>query len=123
MAEIEIRPFRAEDVDPAYELRVECENDLFGEPEMTRGMFSNLLTVTDASWTAETSAGFAGSTHRRADFVDVLVRPSERRRGIGTQLLRVVEESAGTDLLRHLSGFGAIAAAVLELDHRVLALA
>jgi mycothiol synthase len=100
VADVEIRPFRPEDVDPAYELRAECENDLFGEPEMTRGMFSNLLTIADASWTAETTAGFAGSSHRRADFVDILVRPSERRRGIGTQLLRVVEESSGADLLR-----------------------
>jgi ribosomal protein S18 acetylase RimI-like enzyme len=100
VAEVEIRPFRPEDVDPAYDLVAEHQRELFGEPELTYGMFTNLIAIADAAYAAETAAGFAGSAHIRADGVDVLVRKSERRRGIGTQLLRTVEERAEGDVLR-----------------------
>jgi mycothiol synthase len=100
VADLEVREFRREDADPAYGLLAECETELFGESEITRGMFSNLLTISDASYTAQTAAGFAGSAHRRAEGVEILVRKSERRRGIGSRLLRAVEEGTDTDLLR-----------------------
>ncbi|HEY3069515.1 MAG TPA: GNAT family N-acetyltransferase [Gaiellaceae bacterium] len=100
VVETEIRPFRPEDADPAYELVAEHERELFGEPELTFGMFSNLLAIADASYVAEMPAGLAGSAHIRAGGIDVLVRPSERRRGIGTQLLRRVEEDARGEVLR-----------------------
>jgi GNAT superfamily N-acetyltransferase len=98
--ETEIRPFRPEDADSAYELLAEHERELFGEPELTFGMFSNLLAIADASYAAETPAGLAGSAHIRAGAIDVLVRPSERRQGIGTKLLRRVEEEARGEVLR-----------------------
>jgi mycothiol synthase len=100
VAEFDIRPFRAEDTDPAYELLAEHQRELFGEAELTHGMFSNLLAIADTSYAAETPAGFAGSAHIRAEGIDLIVRPSERRQGIGTQLLRTIEEGAKTELLR-----------------------
>jgi ribosomal protein S18 acetylase RimI-like enzyme len=100
VAEVEIRPFQPADVDPAYELLAEHQRELFGEPELTYGMFTNLIAIADASYSAETAAGFMGSAHIRAEGVGVLVRKSERRRGIGTQLLRAVEERAEGEVLR-----------------------
>jgi ribosomal protein S18 acetylase RimI-like enzyme len=100
VADAEIRELLAEDAEPAYELLAESQSELFGEPEITRGMFSNLLAIADASYSAETSAGFAGSVHLWAEGVDVQVKPSERRRGIGTALLQAAEEAAETEVLR-----------------------
>jgi ribosomal protein S18 acetylase RimI-like enzyme len=97
---LEIRPFRLEDADEAYALLAEHQRELFGEPEITRGMFSNLLAIADASYSAATPAGFAGSAGRRGDGINVLVRKSERRRGIGTQLLRRIEAEAESEVLR-----------------------
>jgi ribosomal protein S18 acetylase RimI-like enzyme len=100
VADAEIRPFRPEDVDPAYELLAEHQRELFGESELTHGMFTNLIAIADASYSAETAAGFVGSSHIRADGIDVLVRKSDRRRGIGTRLLHTIEERATGDVLR-----------------------
>jgi ribosomal protein S18 acetylase RimI-like enzyme len=100
VADAEIRPFRPEDVDPAYELLAEHQRELFGESELTYGMFTNLIAIADASYSAETAAGFVGSSHIRADGIDVLVRKSDRRRGIGTRLLHTIEERATGDVLR-----------------------
>jgi ribosomal protein S18 acetylase RimI-like enzyme len=100
VADAEIRPFRPEDVDPAYELLAEHQRELFGESELTDGMFTNLIAIADASYSAETAAGFVGSSHIRADGIDVLVRKSDRRGGIGTRLLHTIEERATGDVLR-----------------------
>jgi mycothiol synthase len=100
VADVEIRAFAPDDVNPAYELLAEHQRELFGEAELTHGMFSNLIAISDFACVAETRAGLAGSAHHHADGADVLVRPSERRRGIGTRLLRAVEENANVDILR-----------------------
>jgi mycothiol synthase len=99
VADVRIRPFRPEDVGAAYEQLAEQERELFGEPEITRGMFDNLLSIADLSFAAECGSEFVGSARVRADGVDVLVRRSDRRRGIGTQLLRAVEDAARSDVL------------------------
>ena len=100
MADVEIRPFRSEDEPAAYALVAEHQKELFGEAELSEGMFSNLVAIADASYTAETAAGFAGSGHIRAGGIDVQVCKPERRRGIGTRLLRALEEGAQADVLR-----------------------
>ena len=99
MADVEIRAFRPEDAGAAYEHLAEHETEVFGEPEITHEMFANLLATMDASYAAETEAGFAGSAHVRG-YADVLVRKAERRRGIGTRLLRAAEKGAQVDVLR-----------------------
>jgi mycothiol synthase len=63
-------------------------------------MFTNGLTIADASYVAETPDGIAGHAGIWADSANVVVKGSERRRGVGTSLLRAVEEAAETDLLR-----------------------
>lgn len=100
MADVEIRPFRAGDVDAAYELLAEEEREVFGEPELSRGMFTNVVSVASASYAAETSAGLVGSAHIRGGGIDVLVRRTERRQGIGSRLLRTVEAGAAAPVLR-----------------------
>jgi ribosomal protein S18 acetylase RimI-like enzyme len=100
VAEIEIRSFRPEDADHAYELVAEHQRELFGEAELTRGMFSNLLVIADAVYAAETPTGLAGIAHIRAGEIAVLVRPSERRQGIGTELLRRTEGGAQSEILQ-----------------------
>ena len=100
MADLEVRPSRPEDTNAAYQILAEHQTDVFGEPEITEVMFTNGLTIADASYVAETPHGIAGHAAIRADGVNVLVKGTERRRGVGTALLRSVEEAADTDLLR-----------------------
>ena len=100
MADFEVRPIRPEETDAAYQILAEFETEVFGEPEITLEMFTNGLTIADGSYVAETPDGIAGHAGLWADSVNVLVKGTERRRGVGTSLLRAVEEAAETDLLR-----------------------
>jgi len=100
VADLEVRPSRPEETDAAYQILAEWEAEVFGEPEMTLGMFTNGLTIANASYVAETPDGIAGHAGIWADSVNVLVKFTERRHGVGTSLLRAVEEAAETDLLR-----------------------
>lgn len=100
VVDVDVRPSRPEETDAAYQILAEWETDIFGEPEITLGMFTNGLTMADASYVAETPEGIAGHAGIWAESVNVLVKGTERRRGVGTSLLRAVEEAAETDLLR-----------------------
>lgn len=100
VVDVDVRPSRPEETDAAYQILAEWETDIFGEPEITLGMFTNGLTMADASYVAETPDGIAGHAGIWAESVNVLVKGTERRRGVGTSLLRAVEEAAETDLLR-----------------------
>jgi ribosomal protein S18 acetylase RimI-like enzyme len=100
VADLEVRPSRPEETDAAYQILAEWEMEVLGEPEITLGMFTNGLTIAGASYVAETPDGIAGHAGIWADTVNVLVKGTERRRGVGTALLRAVEEAAETDLLR-----------------------
>ena len=99
MADVEIRDFRPDDLDAAYELLMEWHTELPGEPEVTRGMFGNLVEIADAGFVAETAGGVVGTAFVRGQGGDVFVRRSERRRGIGTRLLRSVEGTAEAKVL------------------------
>lgn len=100
MADLDVRPSRPEDTAAAYQILAEWQTEVFGEPEMTEGMFTNGLTIADGSYVADTPEGIAGHAAIRADGVNVLVKGTHRRRGVGTALLHEVEEAAETDLLR-----------------------
>jgi ribosomal protein S18 acetylase RimI-like enzyme len=94
VADVEIRPFRPEDVGPAFAILSDEQREL-GEPELSEGMFANLVTIADVSLAAEVEGELVGDAHLRSGNVDVQVRKPQRRRGIGTALLRTLEE--GTD--------------------------
>jgi ribosomal protein S18 acetylase RimI-like enzyme len=94
VAEVEIRPFRPEDVGPAFSILSQEQREL-GEPELSEGMFANLAEIADASYAAELEGELVGDARVRGGNVSVQVRKPERRRGIGTRLLQEVER--GTD--------------------------
>jgi ribosomal protein S18 acetylase RimI-like enzyme len=93
-AEVVIRPFRAEDVGPAYEI-LAAERQELGEPGFSRGMFENIIAIAEAAYAAEGSGELLGSAHIRGGDIDVQVRKSDRQRRIGSRLLQAVED--GTD--------------------------
>jgi GNAT superfamily N-acetyltransferase len=99
LADVEIRDFRPDDLDASYQLLMEWHTELPGEPEVTRGMFGNLVEIADAGFVAETAGGVVGAAFIRGQGGDVFVRRSERRRGIGTRLLRAIEEKAVAEVL------------------------
>jgi ribosomal protein S18 acetylase RimI-like enzyme len=98
VADVEIRPFRPEDVGAAYSIVAEERRDL-GEPAMSEGMFANLVAIADAGYAAELRGELVGSAHVRGGDADVQVRKPERRRGIGSKLLRTVEEATDASVL------------------------
>jgi ribosomal protein S18 acetylase RimI-like enzyme len=99
VADVDIRPFRPEDLEAAYAILHEEQREL-GEPEITLGMFSNLLEIAEASFTAERAGEVVGSSRTRAGAIELGVRRSDRRQGIGTRLLAVAEESTEAPVLR-----------------------
>ncbi|MEX0817053.1 MAG: GNAT family N-acetyltransferase [Gaiellales bacterium] len=100
MADVEIRALRPEDVEAAYGLLAEQHTADFGEIEMTAQMYANTVAIADRAYVVETERGVAGTAKLDGEDVDVLVRPSERRTGIGTALLRAVEADARTRRLQ-----------------------
>jgi ribosomal protein S18 acetylase RimI-like enzyme len=86
-------------MEAAYAILHEEQREL-GEPEVTPGMFSNLVEIAEASFTAERSGEVVGSSHVRAGGIDLEVRKADRRQGIGTKLLAAVEESTDAPVLR-----------------------
>ncbi len=91
---------RAEEAAQAYEILADEQQEVFGEAEMTEGMFVSLAEIADAAYAAAKDGTLVGSSFVRSGGIDVLVRRSERRRGIGTRLLRKVEEEASAPVLR-----------------------
>ncbi|MEO8290763.1 MAG: GNAT family N-acetyltransferase [Gaiellaceae bacterium] len=100
MAEFHIRPLEPADVDAAYEILADWQTKVFGEAEISHGMFSNFQEIVAAAYVAETPEGIVGHADVRADDVNVLVRGPQRRQGIGSALLRACEERAQGDTLR-----------------------
>jgi ribosomal protein S18 acetylase RimI-like enzyme len=99
VAEVQIRNFRPEDAEAAYEQLAEQQKEL-GEPEMTRAMFDNIIAIADASFTAERDSEVVGHSSVRNGGIDVLVGRAHRRQGIGTALLRAAEDAATAGVLR-----------------------
>jgi ribosomal protein S18 acetylase RimI-like enzyme len=99
VADVQIRPSRPEDADAAYEQLHEHQAE-FGEPEFTRGMFDNILALADATFTAERGPEVVGHSTVRDGEISVVVRKQDRRKGIGTRLVRAAEEAAESQVLR-----------------------
>lgn len=99
MAEYAIRPALPDDTDAAYELFADWQRGAYGEVEIQREMFESSLAAAGASFVAETDAGIVGHSVVDGNEIDVGVGPAERRRGIGTALLRLTEEAASEDVL------------------------
>jgi ribosomal protein S18 acetylase RimI-like enzyme len=99
VAESQVRPLESADIDAAYEIIADWQAQVFGEAEMTRGMFSNLQEIAAAAYVAETADRIVGHAAIRADDINVIVRGSERRRGIGSALLRACEAHVQGDVL------------------------
>lgn len=99
VADFRIRSLEPGDVDAAYEILAAWQEQVFGEAEMSHGMFSNAQTIATAAFVAETEEGIAGHTSLLRYHVNVLVRDADRRRGIGTALLRACEERAAVEML------------------------
>jgi ribosomal protein S18 acetylase RimI-like enzyme len=97
--DVQIRLFQAEDVEPAYAILNDEQREI-GEPELSLGMLQNIVAISDASWAAEASGELVGSAHIREGGIDVLVRKAERRRGIGSRLLRTAEDATDAPVLR-----------------------
>jgi mycothiol synthase len=94
VADFRLRPLQPADIDAAYALLAEWQAQVFGEAEITNGMFSNVQKIAAAAFVAETEEGIVGHANMRGDDIGVLVPPAERRRGIGSALLRACEERA-----------------------------
>jgi ribosomal protein S18 acetylase RimI-like enzyme len=99
VADVEIRPFRAEDVGPAFAILAHEQREL-GEPETSEGMFANAIAIADASFAAEAGGELVGCADVRGGAINVLVRKPERRRGIGSKLLRRAEAATDASVLR-----------------------
>ena len=94
MAEFTVRPARPEDTAATYELFAGWQRSNYGEAEIGPEMFATGLAGADAVFVAETDDGVVGHSDVDGGWIDVGVKPSVRRRGIGTALLRAAEGAA-----------------------------
>jgi ribosomal protein S18 acetylase RimI-like enzyme len=99
VTDVEIRAFRPEDAGPAFAI-LAAEQREIGEPELSEGMFANIVAIADTSYAAELGGELVGDAHIRGASIDVQVRKAERRRGIGTRLLQAVEDGTDAPVLR-----------------------
>jgi ribosomal protein S18 acetylase RimI-like enzyme len=96
---VTIRPVRREDIEGAYGVLVDSHEGLYGEPQLTFGMFANLFSIGNGS-IAELAPEVVGAAVVSRDFGYVWVRRSARRQGIATKLLQAAERDAGLGVLR-----------------------
>jgi mycothiol synthase len=99
LAEFLVRPLEPADIDSAYELLAGWQAQVFGESEISHGMFSNFQQIVDHAFVAESAEGIIGHADMRAGDMNVLVRDSERRHGVGSALLRACEAKAKDERL------------------------
>jgi mycothiol synthase len=99
VADFAIRPARPEDTDAAFALAAEWQRNAYGEVEIQREMFESSLAAAGPAFVAETEAGVVGHAVVDGNEIDIGVAPPERRRGIGTALLRTTEAATSEDVL------------------------
>jgi ribosomal protein S18 acetylase RimI-like enzyme len=86
-------------LDAAYAVLVDSHEPLYGEAQMTSGMLANLFATGNGS-VAERSGEIVGAGVVNRDLGRLWVRRSDRRWGIGAELLRALERGAPLDVLR-----------------------
>jgi ribosomal protein S18 acetylase RimI-like enzyme len=99
VADLEVRPARAVDVEPTYELIAECQTALFGKPDYSLEHLRNTWDLW-TGFTAWEAGRLVGTSAVWADNLAVFVHPDRRRRGIGTQLLEPAERAAPLGILQ-----------------------
>ena len=99
MADFTIRPARPEDTDDTFALFAEWQEGSYGEVEIGQEMYASTLAGADASFVAERANGIVGSSALDGNWIDLGVRPADRRQGIGTALLQEAERAAQDDVL------------------------
>ena len=99
MADFTIRPARPEDTDDTFAVFAELQEGSYGEVEIGPEMYASTLAGADASFVAETANGIVGSSALDGNWIDLGVRPADRRQGIGTALLQEAERAAQDDVL------------------------
>jgi mycothiol synthase len=99
VAELTVRAARPEDFEAAYRLFADWQLGAYGEVEIGPEMYASARASADTLFVAERAGEFVGESRLRGNGIDVGVRPSERRRGIGSALLRAAEEAASEDRL------------------------
>ena len=112
MADWRIRPTRPEDTEGAFALFAEWQETSYGQVEIGAEMYATMLAGADAGFVAETDGGIVAEADIDGGWIDLIVAPSMRRRGIGSALLRAVEQKATAQptLLQTLSTEPAAAA-------------
>src|SRR2546430_13451376 len=96
---VTIRPLRSAELRDAYGVVRDCQAAIHGPSELSLGMFANLVSVGSAS-VADSSDGICGVGVRVGEDSGIWVRPLQRRRGVGTELLRAIERDARRGVLR-----------------------
>jgi ribosomal protein S18 acetylase RimI-like enzyme len=114
VADVEIRPFRADDVGPAFAILAQEQREL-GEPEASEGMFANAVAIADSAYAAEAGGELVGCADVRGGAINVLVRKPERRQGIGSALLREAEAATDASVLRLVAAAAQPAGAAFAL--------
>jgi mycothiol synthase len=99
VADFTIRPARPEDTDDTFALFAEWQEGSYGEVEIAQEMYASTLAGADASFVAERANGIVGSSVLDGNWIDLGVRPADRRQGIGTALLQEAERAAQDDVL------------------------
>jgi mycothiol synthase len=99
VAEYSLRPALPEDTAAAFELFADWQRAVYGEVEIQREMFESSLAGADASFVAEEEGEIVGHTAVDGGWIDLVVAPPKRGRGIGTALLGAAEPAATDDVL------------------------
>jgi mycothiol synthase len=102
VADLEIRPALDDDQKAVYHLIAGNRSLMFGgDPELTFGQMANIWQLDRQHWVAVADGSIVGAAGLSSgEYIDLDVRPDMRRRGIGTALLREVEDEAGHVLIR-----------------------
>jgi mycothiol synthase len=94
VADFTIRPARSEDSEAVFQIYADWQTANYGQVEIGPEMYATILASADGAFVAEMDGRIVGEADASGGWIDLSVEPSERRRGIGTALLRAAEEAA-----------------------------
>jgi mycothiol synthase len=95
VADFTIRAARPEDNEAVFQLYADWQKENYGQVEIGREMYATVLASAEGAFVAEIESRIVGEADvSGGGWIDLGVEPSERRRGIGTALLRAAEEAS-----------------------------